>query len=65
MPLEITRELVSEFIEEDSTLWTLKRLELDEVMKVLGELHPDVGSEEELFEALLDVMYKTRPTGPI
>ncbi len=63
--MEITRELVLEFIEEDSSLWTLKRIEIDEVMRLLKELHPGVEGEEELFEALLDVMYKTRPTGPI
>ena len=52
-------------IEEDSTLWTLKRIEMDQVMAVLKEHHPVIKDEDALFEALLDVMYKTRPTGPI
>ena len=63
--MEITPEVVAEAIEEDSTLWTLKRLEIEEVMEVLFEHHPNIQDEDELFEALLDVMYKTRPTGPL
>jgi hypothetical protein len=63
--MTITRELVQETIEDDPTLWTLKRIELDEVLEVLGKHHPNIADEDELFEALLDVMYKTRPTGPL
>ena len=63
--MDITRQLVEETIEDDTTLHTLKRVELDEVMKVLNEHHPDIEDEDDLFEALLDVMYKTRPTGPL
>ncbi len=63
--MTITRELVQEAIEDDPTLWTLKRIELDEVLEVLGEHHPSIADEDELFQALLDVMYKTRPTGPL
>ena len=63
--MEVTRELVVEMIEADSTLWTLKRIEMDQVMAVLREHHPVIKDEDALFEALLDVMYKTRPTGPI
>jgi len=63
--MEITRQVVEEAIEEDTTLHTLKRIDLDDVMKVLAEHHPDIEDEDDLFEALLDVMYKTRPTGPL
>jgi alpha-D-ribose 1-methylphosphonate 5-triphosphate synthase subunit PhnH len=63
--MQITAAVVQAMIDEDSTLWTLKRIELDEVLAVLKEHHPVIKDEDELFEALLDVMYKTRPTGPI
>ncbi|MCP4810201.1 MAG: hypothetical protein GY913_24255 [Proteobacteria bacterium] len=63
--MDITKEIVEEAIEDDPTLWTLKRIEIDEVMTVLNKHHPSVKDEDELFEALLDVMYKTRPTGPL
>lgn len=63
--MQITAAVVQAAIDEDSTLWTLKRIELDEVLAVLKEHHPVIKDEDELFEALLDVMYKTRPTGPI
>ena len=62
--MEVTRELVEEMIEEDATLWTLKRLEMEEVLAVLHEHHPEIPDDDALFEALLDVMYKTRPVGP-
>lgn len=63
--MQITAAVVQAMIDEDSTLWTLKRIELTEVLAVLKEHHPVIKDEDELFEALLDVMYKTRPTGPI
>lgn len=63
--MDITKEIVEEAIEDDPTLWTLKRIEIDEVLKVLKQHHPVVADEDELFQALLDVMYKTRPTGPL
>ena len=63
--MEITVAVINELIDEDSTLHTLRRVEMDEIMAVLKEHHPDIADEDALFEALLDVMYKTRPTGPI
>lgn len=63
--MKITQAVVEEAIEEDTTLHTLKRIEIEEVLRVLNEHHPDIEDEDDLFEALLDVMYKTRPTGPL
>lgn len=63
--MQITPALIKETIDDDATLWTLRRVEMDEIMALLAQHHPEIDNEDELFEALLDVMYKTRPTGPI
>jgi hypothetical protein len=65
-PDQLTPAYIQQFIEEDSSLWTLKRVEIAEVLRLLHDLgHAEsVRTEDQLYEALLDVMYKTRPTGP-
>lgn len=65
-PDQLTPAYIQQFIEEDSSLWTLKRVDIAEVLRLLHDLgHAEaVRTEDQLYEALLDVMYKTRPTGP-
>lgn len=60
--MEVTVELVAEFIEEDASLWTLKQFSAEHVFGLL-ENRDAIESEEELFEALMAVMYATRPEG--
>ena len=60
--MDVTRDLVAELIEEEIALQTLKRIELDEVWRLVSERAP-FETEEELFEALMAVMYETRPQG--
>ena len=65
-PEQLTPDYIQRFIEEDSSLWTHKRVGIAEVLRLLHDLgHAEaVRTEDQLYEALLDVMYKTRPTGP-
>lgn len=64
---DLTPTYLQSFIEEDSSLWTLKRLDIADVCRKMEELGylDSVRTEDQLYEALLDVMYKTRPTGPM
>ena len=63
MSFKVTKELVKEMLEEDSSLGTLaNQYTLDEIWELL-ENKTGIASEDELFEALMDVMYATRPKG--
>ena len=60
---KVTRESVEEMLNEDHSLGTLKnQYTTDEVWELL-EGKDEIGSEEALFNALMDVMYATRPKG--
>ena len=63
--MTVTRELVAELLAEEPSLNTLSnQFTLDEIWEMLED-KDEIANEEELYNALLDVMYKTRPTGPI
>jgi hypothetical protein len=63
MAFEVTKALVKEMLEEDSSLGTLaNQYTLDEIWDLI-EGKDEIGSEDALFEALMDAMYATRPKG--
>ena len=52
-----------EMLDDDISLQTIKnQFTLDEIWALL-ENKDEISGEEELFEALMDVMYTTRPQG--
>mgnify|MGYP001295211614 CR=1 FL=1 len=63
MGFTATKALVKEMLEEDSSLQTIaNQYTLDEIWDML-EKPESIESDDELFEALMDVMYATRPKG--
>ena len=63
MSFEVTKALVQEMLEEDSTLQTIaNQYTLDEIWEMLED-KDKITSDNALFEALMDVMYATRPKG--
>ena len=63
MSFEISKELVQEMLAEDSSLQTItNQFSLDEIWDMLED-KDQISNEDQLFEALMDVMYATRPTG--
>ena len=63
MPFEISKALVQEMLSEDTSLQTIaNQFTLDEIWDML-ENKAEISNEDQLFEALMDVMYATRPTG--
>lgn len=63
MSLQLTKESMMEFIEDNPSLNTLKnQYTADEIWEGL-EGKDQIENDEELFNALMDVMYATRPKG--
>jgi hypothetical protein len=63
MAFKLTKALVQEMLEEDSTLQTIaNQYTLDQIWDLIED-RDAIGSEDALFEALMDVMYATRPEG--
>jgi len=63
MSFHVTKEAVLEMLDDDPSLQTLtNQMSLDEIWGLL-EGKEKISSENELFEALMDVMYATRPKG--
>ena len=63
MGFEVTKPLVKEMLEEDSSLQTIaNQYTLDEIWEMLED-KASITSEDMLFESLMDVMYATRPKG--
>ena len=63
MGFKLTKALVQEMLEEDSTLQTIaNQYTLDQIWDLIED-RDAIGSEDALFEALMDVMYATRPEG--
>ena len=63
MPFEINKALVQEMLAEDTSLQTISnQFTLDEIWDMLEDKDA-ISNEDQLFEALMDVMYATRPTG--
>jgi hypothetical protein len=65
MAFTVTVEAVREMLDEDMTLQTLKNQYTPaEVFAMLTDI-ADITNEDALFEALMDVMYATRPEGHV
>jgi len=63
MSFQVTKEAVQEMLDDDPSLQTItNQMSLDEIWGLL-EGKDKISSENELFEALMDVMYATRPKG--
>jgi ribosome assembly protein YihI (activator of Der GTPase) len=63
MPFEVTKELLKEMLDEDTSLQTLSnQFTLDEIWNMI-EAKDQISNDDQLFEALMDVMYATRPQG--
>ena len=60
--MDITVALVQEFIDDDPSLWTLKQFSYEKVYELI-ENRDKIETEDELYEALMAVMYATRPEG--
>lgn len=60
---KVTFERVSEMVDEDVSLGTLKnQYTSEEIWELLEKKDQDL-DDEDLFNALMDVMYATRPKG--
>ena len=60
---KVTFERVSEMVDEDVSLGTLKnQYTSEEIWDLLEKKDQDL-DDEDLFNALMDVMYATRPKG--
>jgi hypothetical protein len=63
MSFEVTKELVKEMLDEDSSLQTIaNQFTLDEIWDMIEDKE-QITNDDKLFEALMDVMYATRPKG--
>ena len=63
MSFEVTIDAVKEWLDDDMSLQTLKNQYTVEQVYALLENKGDIETDDELYEALLDVMYSTRPEG--
>jgi len=63
MSFEVTIDAVKEWLDDDMSLQTLKNQYTVEQVYALLENKGDIKTDDELYEALLDVMYSTRPEG--
>ena len=65
MPFEVTKALVQEMLDEDTSLQTISnQFSLDEIWDMLEDKE-QIMNDDQLFEALMDVMYATRPQGTL
>ena len=65
MPFEVTKALVQEMLDEDTSLQTISnQFSLDEIWDMLEDKE-QIKNDDQLFEALMDVMYATRPQGTL
>lgn len=63
MAFKLTRETMMELVEDSPALNTLKnQYEPDEIWELLEDKE-QITDDEELFNALMAVMYATRPKG--
>jgi hypothetical protein len=63
MPFEVTHAAIQEWLDDDMSLQTLKnQFTLKEIFDKLED-KSQIKNDDQLYEALLDVMYATRPTG--
>ena len=63
MSFTVTNEAIQEWLVDDMSLQTLKnQYSVQEIYDLL-EKKEEITTDDELYEALLDVMYATRPKG--
>ena len=63
MSFEISKTLVQEMLAEDSSLQTItNQFTFEEIWDMIKD-KDKIKNDDELFEALMDVMYTTRPGG--
>ena len=65
MSFTVTKEVVQEMLDEDTSLQTLSnQFTLDEIFTMIEDKE-QITNDDQLFEALMDVMYATRPQGTL
>ena len=65
MEFKVTLEAIQEWLDDDMSLQTLKNQYTVQEIYDLTENKESITDDDKLYEALLDVMYATRPTGPL
>ena len=61
---DVTKDAIKEWLDDDPSLNTLKnQYSVDQIFDLL-ENKSAITTDDMLYEALLDVMYATRPRGP-
>ena len=65
MEFKVTLEAIQEWLDDDMSLQTLKNQYTVQEIYDLIENKESITDDDKLYEALLDVMYATRPTGPL
>ena len=63
MSFTVTLESIQEWLDDDMSLQTLKNQYTVKEIYDLIENKEGITNDDELYEALLDVMYATRPKG--
>ena len=63
MSFTVTLEAIQEWLDEDLSLQTLKNQYTVQEIYDLIEDKEDITTDDQLYGALLDVMYATRPKG--
>ena len=65
MSFAVTKEIVQEMLDEDTSLQTLSnQFTLDEIFTMIEDKE-QITNDDQLFEALMDEMYATRPQGTL
>ncbi|MDP6932513.1 MAG: hypothetical protein QGG40_06325 [Myxococcota bacterium] len=59
---EVTKEAIQEMIADEPSLATLRQYSLDQVWDLVED-RDEIDGEEPLYNALMNVMYATRPKG--
>jgi hypothetical protein len=63
MSFKVTKELVKEALEDDPSLQTItNQFTFEEIWDMIED-KDQIKNDDQLFEALMDVMYSTRPGG--
>ena len=65
MPFELTLAAIQEWLDDDLSLQTLKNQYTVQELYDLIENKEEIQNDDQLYEALLDVMYATRPKGSL
>ncbi len=63
MSFEVTIAAIQEWLDDDMSLQTLKNQYTVEEIYALVENKEEITNDDQLYEALMEVMYATRPQG--